>query len=245
MTKKLTPRDLNALSAYLDDELSPRERSRLESRLQRDSELRQALEQLGQTRRYLRRLPRQRAPRSFALRPEMVEVQPWYARFVPRFQWASALATILLVAVLVGDLTGALQPATLLRTAQPEPAVMLESEMTTEMAEVEPPGEEAVEEEALQAAEDMEQREGFAPSAAEAGTPAPLETGDAVQAEILGTPTPEVLTPPVPTLAATPPLAPLETAPGVSALRVAELVLGLFALTTGLTALFLRRRIAG
>ena len=71
MSRKLNPQDWQLLSAYMDGALSPRQRAKLETRLDSEPELTQALLQLQQTRRILRSIPRKQAPRSFALTPAM------------------------------------------------------------------------------------------------------------------------------------------------------------------------------
>ena len=72
MKKPLNSRDLESLSAFLDNELNTRERDRLEVRLQAEPTLAAELKRLRQTRNLLRNTPQFRAPRSFALTPEMV-----------------------------------------------------------------------------------------------------------------------------------------------------------------------------
>lgn len=103
MKTNISSRDWELLSEYLDRHLSPAKQAKLEARLSRDAELRSALADLQRTRLVLRSAPRLKAPRSFTLKPHMVpQRQP--RRIYPVFQFASALASILLVLVLVGDL---------------------------------------------------------------------------------------------------------------------------------------------
>jgi hypothetical protein len=116
MTKQIPVREWEAISAYLDKQLSEKERVRLEARLKTSPELQFALEEMRQTRALLRSQPRLKAPRNFTLTPEMVGRKA-KARPEPRsylfFRFASAMATMLLVFVLLGDLfTGAPQTAT-------------------------------------------------------------------------------------------------------------------------------------
>jgi anti-sigma factor RsiW len=68
MKGKISARDYELLSAYLDKQLSARERARLETRLRTTPELHSALEDLHKTHLLLRSLPRPRRPRSFVLR---------------------------------------------------------------------------------------------------------------------------------------------------------------------------------
>jgi len=105
MKKQLSTRDLKLISGYLDGQLNARQRARLEARLDKKPELGVALSELRHTRKLLRSVPRMRVPRNFTVTPEMVrarrraEAQPY-----PMFRLASAIASLFLVAVVVGDL---------------------------------------------------------------------------------------------------------------------------------------------
>lgn len=114
MTTKNSPHDWEALSAYLDEEMTPKERARLESRLNQDQAFREALEELRQTRTVLRSQPRLRAPRNFTLNSEMAGIRPGArpaAEAYPVLRLASALATFFFVVVFVGNLVAErLQP---------------------------------------------------------------------------------------------------------------------------------------
>jgi hypothetical protein len=90
-------RDLELLSAYLDEQLSQADAARLVSRIKADPELRSAYENLRQTRALLRKLPARRAPRNFRLTPQMVGVKPTLPRSFPIFRFASVLASVLLL----------------------------------------------------------------------------------------------------------------------------------------------------
>jgi hypothetical protein len=104
MTTKIPQRDWEAISAYIDNQLKPRERSRIEARLRTDPKLQAALDELTRTRAMLRQLPQVRVPRNFTLTPEMVGSKPFSLRMFPTFRFASAIATILLVLVVAADL---------------------------------------------------------------------------------------------------------------------------------------------
>jgi hypothetical protein len=107
MTEKIRPRDWEALSAYLDGRLSPRERARLEARLQASADLRTALDELRRTRAVLRAAGKVRAPRSFTLTPAMLgevsRTSPAFGLF-SAMRLTAVLATALFLLVLVGDL---------------------------------------------------------------------------------------------------------------------------------------------
>jgi len=107
MTTQITPREWEALSAYLDGQLAPKERQLLEVRLQARADLRAALEELRRTREVLRRRLPVRAPRNFTLTPEMAGIRqkarPGLSLF-PTMRLASVLSTFLFVLVVMGDL---------------------------------------------------------------------------------------------------------------------------------------------
>jgi hypothetical protein len=106
----LSSRDLEQISAYLDGELSTREKANFEKRLWRDPALRNALDEMGRVRLMLRSLPKVRAPRNFTLPPAYARQQT-ARRFYPAFGFASALVTALLVFFLLADWVGLDQPA--------------------------------------------------------------------------------------------------------------------------------------
>lgn len=129
--RKISSRDLELLSAYLDGQLSSKDTAHLETRLWEDEALRNALDELDRTRTMLRSLPRKRAPRNFTLSAEYVQ-QRSSSRLYPIFGFASALAAVLLLAVLLGDLFGLVFPTA--EVAQPVTTqatiVILSPEMT-------------------------------------------------------------------------------------------------------------------
>jgi hypothetical protein len=106
MTKQISTRDWEALSAFLDGQLAPKDQRRLEARLESSPELQHALKDLERTRTMLRSQPKMRAPRNFTLTTQMVEkytpARP-VSRAYPVFRLASAFASLLLVLVLIGD----------------------------------------------------------------------------------------------------------------------------------------------
>jgi hypothetical protein len=105
MKPQISPRDLRSISQYLDDQLKPSERQHLEKRLQENQALRQALAEMKQTRTLLRSLPWLHSPRNFTLTPQMVGL-PSKKSMYSAWGFVSAMASILFVLVLAGDLTG-------------------------------------------------------------------------------------------------------------------------------------------
>jgi len=104
MKDNLSKRDWETISAYLDGQLSGRKLTRFESRLEQDSQLQVALDEIRNTQHVLRNTPRLRTSRSFMLTPEMAGQPHRMPRLAPVFGWASAVASFLLVLFLVGDL---------------------------------------------------------------------------------------------------------------------------------------------
>jgi anti-sigma factor RsiW len=88
--------DVKLLSAYLDEQLSQADVARLETRLQRDPDLRAVMDDLSQSRALLRKLPQRRAPRNFTLSPEMAGVRAPLPRAVPALAPVAHFVTLLL-----------------------------------------------------------------------------------------------------------------------------------------------------
>jgi hypothetical protein len=117
MTPTISPSEWEALSAYLDNQLSPKERIRLESSLQTRPDLREGLKNLRRTRIIVRSAARPHAPRHFTLTPEMAGLRSKTHAAqgaYPALRLASVLATIFFLIVFMGDLVSTrLQPAAL------------------------------------------------------------------------------------------------------------------------------------
>ena len=144
MTRKISNREWEALSAFLDDQLSSREYARLKSRLDDDEDLRIALEELRETRSLLKSQPIYRAPRNFTLSPEMAGMSIRKRQSMlsfSTFRFATVLATVFLVIVFIGDIfvsdvpgSGLFEPQTALEVLEEE-AVALEG--APEITEIE------------------------------------------------------------------------------------------------------------
>jgi hypothetical protein len=90
------------VSAYLDGELSAREKESFEQKLHTNDDLRQAVKQMRQTRAMIRSIPHRSAPRNFTLSPSMVaESQPGFRFLVPALSFASAFATLAALVLVV------------------------------------------------------------------------------------------------------------------------------------------------
>jgi hypothetical protein len=107
----MSERDLELLSAYLDDALLADERAALDARLQTDAELRRQLALLGETRALIAGLPQLRAPRPLTLtaaharRPVPLLLSPWLSA-------ASAAAALLLFVAGLLSMNAAISPMT-------------------------------------------------------------------------------------------------------------------------------------
>lgn len=107
MKERISPKEWILLSSYLDDELNPREKARVEARLQAEAELRDALESLRRTKEVLRRAPVRRAPRNFTLPASMAQARPSPTlRLVPALRLSSAVAALAAVFLMVSTLMG-------------------------------------------------------------------------------------------------------------------------------------------
>ena len=129
--------ELNMLSAYIDNALKEKEVKQLESRLEKEPELRERFENLKRTKLLLSRLDPVRAPRNYTLTPDMVEVRG--KKNKPLFttlRLASSFAAILLV-VLFG-IQLALQGGLLPPRMQSEAPAMLEEAQVDDETTPEP-----------------------------------------------------------------------------------------------------------
>ncbi len=105
MSNGLSARDLERVSAYLDNAQSPQERATFEKRLKTVPELARALADFESTRALLRRTPQRRIPRSFALQAEMVSPsQKAFFGSWTSLNLVSAAATLVLILVFAGDI---------------------------------------------------------------------------------------------------------------------------------------------
>lgn len=273
MTKNISSRDWEALSAYIDGYLSQRERQQLEERLQRSMELKHGLDELRRTRQVLRSHPKMRAPRNFTLTPEMVSVQETRrsgSGMFPVMRLASVLASILLVLVVVGDLltvplmrtTQSVMTDSAIEAPAPELPAMEEAEMPAEMLAAVPvtegPSEKAL---APNATPEGEMMLMVAPTeeALEAQTEPPaalaMPSGgggrgeDAQATAEAGLSVPAETPAPIQGFAPAPMDEPAALAPPQPAGRIywrtAEILLALVAISSGLVALYLRRSATG
>lgn len=255
MTLQVSSRDWETLSAYLDGQLSSKERARLETRLNTDPDLQQALQELRRTRAVVRSLPKMRAPRNYSLTPQMAGIgrEP-ESRIYPLFRFASLLASLLFVLVVAGDYLVAQRfSPSALPTGQTVEAPMAAMEAAPEGTPPGIGGGFGAEEEAPEEPAEMEARgsdlteEGESESMEAFGLEAgPTET---VESPSIGPAAPELQAsePPSEILAADQVREEQVRRPfglsigGLGIFRIAEIALALVAIVTGLVAVYLRR----
>jgi hypothetical protein len=102
MTNQITAHDYELISAYLDNQLSDKDRLVLESRLKSDPLLQAELHEISKTRQLLRDLPKLRAPRNYFIKADIVQTRP-SLRLAPIFGIVSAVASVALALVIFGS----------------------------------------------------------------------------------------------------------------------------------------------
>jgi anti-sigma factor RsiW len=89
----------------LDEELKEQQKAMLENRLAAEPALRKALQEMRQTRNLLRSSPQAKVPHHFTLSPQMIaEKESKFWGSSTSYNLLSAVASILLVVVIIGDL---------------------------------------------------------------------------------------------------------------------------------------------
>lgn len=129
------------LDAYLDNALTPADRTRFEAQMAADPRLRTEMEQLRALRWQMRAMPRRRVPRSFALDPAVYarpKAQP-LLQLYPALRGATALSAFLLIFVLAlgafrGQFGGAPDAAVFTSAPAEDTAEIAAIEVTREVA---------------------------------------------------------------------------------------------------------------
>ncbi|RPJ50836.1 MAG: zf-HC2 domain-containing protein, partial [Chloroflexi bacterium] len=176
MRAHLSNHDYEQLSAYIDGQLAPAERRKLEERLRVHADLQAALDELTRTRTLLRSAPRRRAPRNFSLTPAMVgeraaeRKRPWWNLF-PVLSFTSALATLALVATILFQLLpGQMSSQTVAMQPQADRVAEIVEQTMTAMQAAEPADQNQAAPEAQKAAPETER-----PAQPAAGAAQPTE----------------------------------------------------------------------
>lgn len=127
------------LSAYIDGELSIEEATLVEQHLRDCSACTQDLETLRQTVNLVREIPAVSTPRSFTISHLVVPERPWRWGYV-YLRGATALAALLLIVILAGDLGFQYLWAPRMAAPAPQP-MMAEVPVQAPETEIEVPGE--------------------------------------------------------------------------------------------------------
>ena len=142
MKVRLSSKDCLMLSAYLDEQLTPKQRSIMEERLRASTQLQQALDELHATRSMLRHAPRRRTPHNFTLTPEMVgKGIGTVSRLIPALSVTSALAALATLAILAFEYLPNLttQSVAMIAPASPEAEMLVQVEALSDRLEPSPP----------------------------------------------------------------------------------------------------------
>ena len=100
---QLSSKDWELLSSYMDGELNPRDKARVETRLSTQPEFREALDGLRRTKAILCKAPVRKVPRNFTLKA--ADVQPVKTpRWIPTMQWSSAAVALVAVFLFASQL---------------------------------------------------------------------------------------------------------------------------------------------
>jgi hypothetical protein len=135
MNAQISPKEWQTLSEYLDGQLSPHDRSKLEQRMHTRPELRDGLEELRRLRSVLRTVPRRKVPHNFTLTRAMVE-KPAASRWtswVPALSLSSAMATFLLIVSMLVRLPGGAPTAMVSPEMESSRVMMVEPESVESM----------------------------------------------------------------------------------------------------------------
>jgi anti-sigma factor RsiW len=102
MNNQFTTHDYELISAYLDNQLSAKEREQFEIRLKAEPALHMELQEIGKTRALLRNMPKLKAPHNYFIKVEPVRTKS-RLRLAPLFGVISAIASIILILLIFGS----------------------------------------------------------------------------------------------------------------------------------------------
>ena len=120
---------LEDISAYIDDELEPVRKEALERHLESCTSCREELESLRGVVSLLNRVPEAPVPRSFTLAEAPARGPQWFIRYSAPLRYSGAVAALLLIAVVAGDLVAGRTP---MATTEPTATELFEAQSTTE-----------------------------------------------------------------------------------------------------------------
>lgn len=136
--RQLSNKEWQLLSAFLDDQLKEKEKRQVEELLRIEPGAQSAMEGLRRTRILLKALPLRKASRNFTLSPESVK-KIIIPTFTGILRYSSALAALLLVAVLAFDFLSLSAPLAVSRTAEDASPEMMAMEAPAAKESEQPP----------------------------------------------------------------------------------------------------------
>lgn len=129
MNTKYSPQDWQRISEYLDGQLSPQEKSRLEARLLTEPDLHMAYSELRQTKILLKSSKSLKSPRNFTItEAQALTIKPVRKnRFLPVLSFSSVLATILMIFAIFFELSSGANLIAKVANEQPAASLAMES----------------------------------------------------------------------------------------------------------------------
>lgn len=103
MNNQISAKELELLSSYLDNQLSPSEMKQVQSRLAENAEFQAALSKLRKTKIILSALPARKVPRNFTLPPQIKKNRFDLYQYFKVFRFSSAAAVLCLLLVFLLD----------------------------------------------------------------------------------------------------------------------------------------------
>lgn len=135
MNNRISEKDLELLSSYLDHQLSPSEKEEIRLRLEKEQDLKSALDGLRRTKHILAALPSKPVPRNFTLPIEIKKSRVDFFQVFRAFRFSSAAAVLGLIVLLFVDL---LMPALRISPSSAAKVIQAPAVMSTEQAGTQP-----------------------------------------------------------------------------------------------------------
>jgi hypothetical protein len=246
MKDKISPKEWETISAYLDGQLSRMEQERLEKALNKKPVLIDALDELHQTRTLLRNQPKIHTKRNFTLTPEQAGIQqerPSSGFTVPVMRTVFILASILFVVIFAGDLLinrSFVSPGAMVRA--PEEDAMMVEKAVPQMAAPEEAFE-VIEEGEFESSAALEADQEETAPVSEIELPARMqESAPQAPDYFEGYGAEPIVRDEDGRIKGDEPVQELDRSVSASGLRIAEVSLIIIALTAGIAAFYLNRR---
>ncbi len=103
MSKSLSFKDYQLLSAYMDGQLSTREKARVESMLAGDPDFKLAHDEFSRLKKMMKAMPQVKAPRNFTLSAAVAPQKPQRFFLAPALNYAALVTAILFVFLFAGS----------------------------------------------------------------------------------------------------------------------------------------------